>query len=64
MFMAAIPTFWLGLMMTLLFSLKLGWLPSNRIDNETNYVMPTISLAVPAAENMRLTRSTMLEIIR
>lgn len=65
MFMAAVPTFWLGLMMILLFSLKLGWLPSNGIGSIAHLVMPTISLAVPAAaEIMRLTRSTMLETIR
>lgn len=65
MFMAVVPVFWLGLMMILLFSLKLRWLPSNGIGSPAHYIMPTISLAVPAAaEIMRLTRSTMLETIR
>lgn len=65
MFMAAVPVFWLGLMMIMLFSLKLGWLPSNGIGSVAHYIMPTISLAIPAAaEIIRLTRSTMLETIR
>lgn len=65
MFMAAIPNFWLGLMMILLFSLKLGWLPSNGTGSIYHYIMPTISLALPTAAGiLRLTRSTMLEILR
>ena len=65
MFMAAIPGFWLGLMMILLFSLKLGWLPSNGVGSLAHFVMPTITLAVPSAAGiLRLTRSTMLETIR
>lgn len=65
MLMACIPVFWLGLMMILLFSLKLGWLPSNGIGSMAHFIMPTISVAVPAAaEIMRLTRSSMLETIR
>lgn len=65
MFMASIPGFWLGLMMILLFSLKLGWLPSNGAGSIAHFVMPTITLAVPSAAGiLRLTRSTMLETIR
>ena len=65
MLMASIPGFWLGLMMILLFSLHLGWLPSNGIGSFSHYIMPTIALALPiAAEVLRMTRSTMLETIR
>ena len=65
MLMASIPGFWLGLMMILLFSLKLGWLPPSGIGSFAHYIMPTIMLAIPnAAAILRLTRTTMLETIR
>lgn len=65
MLMASIPGFWLGLMMILLFSLKLGWLPSSGVGSLAHYIMPTVALCLPiAAEVLRMTRSTMLETIR
>lgn len=65
MFMASIPGFWLGLLLILLFSLKLGWLPSNGSDTWVHYILPSITLAMPtAATLLRLTRTTMLETIR
>ena len=61
----AMPNFWLGLMLILLFSLKLGWLPSGGGDSWTAYVLPAITLGVGATANfMRTTRSSMLEVIR
>ena len=61
----AMPNFWLGLMLILLFSLKLGWLPSGGGDSWTAYVLPAITLGVGAtASFMRTTRSSMLEVIR
>ena len=44
----AMPNFWLGLMLILLFSLKLGWLPSGGGDSWTAYVLPAITLGVGA----------------
>lgn len=65
MLMASFPGFWLGLMMIVLFSLKLGLLPSSGVDSIKGYIMPTIALSLPiAAEVLRMTRSTMLETIR
>lgn len=64
MLMSAIPGFWLGLMMIILFSIKLGWLPTSGIDSLKSFIMPTLILAIPAsAEFLRLTRATMLETI-
>ncbi len=61
----AMPNFWLGLMLILLFSLNLGWLPSGGGDSWTSYVLPAITLGVGAtASFMRTTRSSMLEVIR
>lgn len=65
MFMASMPGFWFGLMAILLFSLKLGWLPSNGVDTWQGYILPSLTLAIPvSASLLRMTRTTMLETIR
>jgi peptide/nickel transport system permease protein len=65
MLMASFPGFWLGLLAILLFSLKLGLLPSSGNDTWMHYIMPAFTLAIPvAASLLRLTRTTMLETIR
>ena len=65
MLLSAIPGFWLGLMLMLLFALQLRILPSSGIDTWAGYVLPVITLSLGgAASQMRLTRSTMLETIR
>jgi peptide/nickel transport system permease protein len=65
MFMAAIPGFWLGLMLIIVFSLRLGWLPSNGIGSVRHYILPAVTVAIPGAAGiLRLTRTTMLETIR
>jgi peptide/nickel transport system permease protein len=65
MFMAAIPTFWLGLLLILLFALQLNMLPSFGVGSWQGYILPTITMAIPsAAIIIRMTRSTMLETIR
>ncbi len=65
MLLSAIPGFWLGLMLMLIFALNLGLLPSNGIDTWTGYVLPVATLTLSsAASQMRLTRSSMLETIR
>ena len=65
MLLAAIPGFWLGMMLILLFSLSLGWLPTSGIEGWESFILPTVTLALPCAANiLRMTRSTMLETIR
>ena len=61
----ATPNFWLGLMMIILFSLNLGWLPSGGSKGWSSYIMPAITLGTgDAALITRMTRSSMLEVIR
>jgi peptide/nickel transport system permease protein len=65
MFFSAVPYFWLGMMFMLLFSLKLGWLPTNGIDSVKGYILPVSICTIGGIGGMlRLTRSTMLETIR
>jgi len=61
----SVPPFWLGLMMILLFSLTLGWLPPFGTDSWKSFIMPAAALAAAQMATMiRMTRSTMLEVIR
>ncbi|MDL2263449.1 ABC transporter permease [Synergistaceae bacterium OttesenSCG-928-I11] len=65
MFFAAVPSFWLGMMLMYIFSLKLGWLPSNGVDSWRHYILPMFAIGLPfAAHQLRFTRSTMLESVR
>ena len=64
LFFASIPTFFLGIIMMLFFSLRLGILPSSGSGDWTHMVMPVLSLALPSAAFIsRITRSTMLDTI-
>lgn len=64
LFFASVPSFWLGIMFMLIFSLRLGWLPSSGIGTWKHYVMPVMTLVLPSAGYIsRLTRSTMIDAI-
>ena len=73
MFGISMPSFWLGLLMILLFAVHLGWLPTGGYiaftDDPIGWLrtstMPAISLALLQAGLLaRITRSTMLEVLR
>ncbi len=59
----AMPVFWQGLVLILLFAVVLGWLPpSGRLGGWQYYILPTITLGTSAiAAITRMTRATMLE---
>jgi len=60
----SMPSFWVGLLMILFFSVYLGWLPSSGSGTVFHLVMPAISLGwLFAAVHMRLTRSSMLDVL-
>lgn len=59
------PNFWQGMMMIILFSVILKWLPPSGFSTPLHWVMPVITLGTSAAANiMRMTRSSVLEVIR
>lgn len=58
------PSFWVGLMMLLVFSLALGWFPATGTEGWERLVMPATTLGFGAAAIIaRLTRSSMLEVL-
>lgn len=61
----AMPSFWLGLVLIMFFSLRLGWLPSGGYGTFKNLILPAFTIGAACAANItRITRSSMLEVIR
>ena len=61
----SMPSFWLALMLILFFSVRLGWLPATGLYGPLYYILPVISIsAAPIATITRMTRSSMLEVVR
>lgn len=61
---ASMPSFYLALLLIVLFSVRLDWLPVAGRGGLDNLILPSVTLAVaPAAVLARFTRSTMLEVL-
>ena len=61
----SVPSFWLGIMLMLIFGVWLRWLPISGRGGWQNLIMPSFTLgAFSLARNMRLTRSALLEVIQ
>ena len=68
----ALPPFWLGIMLILVFSVNLDWLPSgtrghdaaNGLEKAKHFIMPAVTLGwLASAGLMRLVRSSMLDVL-
>src|SRR5437867_12973301 len=60
----SMPSFWVGLLMILFFSVYVGWLPSSGSGAPLHIIMPAFALGwYFAAAHMRLTRSSMLDVL-
>ncbi len=62
---ASMPSFWLALMLIIIFSLRLNWLPSYGIGGIRYYILPCIAASISSiGQQARQTRSAVLECIR
>lgn len=61
----SMPQFWIGLLLVLLFSLKLGWFPASGVGGIQYFVLPILANCFGGVATMaRQTRSSMLDVIR
>lgn len=61
----SMPSFWVGLMFSIIFALNLRWLPASGLYGPKYYILPCTALALCAiAASARTTRSSMLDVIR
>ena len=60
----SVPSFWIALLMIMMFALNLHWLPVTGAGSWQNLIMPTIALSLHSiAVKARLTRASMLEVM-
>lgn len=61
----SMPNFWQGMLLIILFSVHLGWLPSSGFTTWKQMILPVITIGTSTAAIItRMTRSSMLEVVR
>ena len=62
--LSAMPAFWLGPMLMLVFAVWLGWLPVSGMDSNTSIILPAITLGFGLSAILtRMTRTSLLEVL-
>lgn len=62
--LSAMPAFWLGPMLMLVFAVWLGWLPVSGMDANTSIILPAITLGFGLSAILtRMTRTSLLEVL-
>jgi peptide/nickel transport system permease protein len=65
LFGISMPVYWFGLMLIVVFAIKLKWLPAAGSQDPGAWILPTLTLAAfSVALIARMTRSAMLEVLR
>lgn len=65
LFGISMPVFWWGLLLMMLFSVKLMWLPSGGMDTWVHLILPSVVLGTASAGIIaRMTRSSMLDVLK
>ena len=61
---SAMPAFWLGPILMLLFAVWLGWLPVSGMDSRASIILPAITLGLGLSAILtRMTRTSLLEVL-
>lgn len=62
--LAAMPSFWLGPLLMLLFAVWLGWLPVSGMQGSTSVLLPALTLGLGLSAILtRMTRTSLLEVL-
>lgn len=62
--LSAMPAFWLGPMLMLIFAVWLGWLPVSGMDSSTSIILPAVTLGFGLSAILtRMTRTSLLEVL-
>lgn len=62
--LSAMPVFWLGPLLMLLFAVWLGWLPVSGMDDSTSIILPALTLGLGLSAILtRMTRTSLLEVL-
>ena len=62
--LSAMPAFWLGPMLMLVFALWLGWLPVSGMESNTSIILPALTLGFGLSAILtRMTRTSLLEVL-